>query len=241
MRSTELTTPAGLRGSLLDELAACLDRLERLNDADWSRPTRVGGRTVLEVANLATEQLRRLEIELGSGLAVDTPHGPDAADPESAVQGFRAARDAVVETLNSLGDDLDEARLLAAFLTVALAHNDVLHAIGAEQALPDAIATIAAQSIAGILAGQIFNGVTRQPERPVGYRLVAPTASTAVWSAGDGWNLGEDGRLPTCHINADDSSMLLFVTGRISARDLRLWVTGERELVWLFKDYFPGN
>jgi len=241
MRSIDLMTPAGLRGTLLDEMAACVDRLDRLDEGDWSRPIRVPGRTVLDTVNAVAERLRRLEAELGSGLAVDAPHGTAASSPAEALAATHAAHDALFATLDAPPEHVDESKLLGPLLSTALAHHDVLHAVGAEQALRDAVATIAARSIAGILAAPIFEGLTRHPEQPIAYRLVAPTATTAVWSMGDQWHFGGDKRFPTCHINADDSSMLLFVTGRIAPGDLRLWVTGERELVWLFKDYFPGT
>ncbi|MFN8037359.1 MAG: hypothetical protein U0V73_15675 [Acidimicrobiia bacterium] len=246
MRSTDLTTAAGLRTGLLEESAALVELAEGLDPSDWSRLTRVERSTVLDAVNLGTERLRRFDVELTAHLHVDAPHGTPAATADRALADLRTAYDAMVAALEGAGSGPDDpgpydSALLGTVLAVALARNDVLHALGAEQALPDASAAIAAQAVPGILAGLVFQGVARPPGQPIGYRLAAPSTTTAIWSAGDGWQFGEHRAIKLCNVNADDSSMLLFVTGRIGPRDLRLWVTGERDLVWLFKDYFPGQ
>ena len=68
------------------------------------------------------------------------------------------------------------------------------------------------------------------------------TNTVNVYSLGTGWSFGKAARNVTvCEIHGDDSSMALFVTGRIPVNDLRLWVTGVREPARVFKEYFPGQ
>jgi hypothetical protein len=79
------------------------------------------------------------------------------------------------------------------------------------------------------------------PANPVSFRLIAPSGRLLVAHAEDGWSMAPDpGDAPvSCEVHGDDSSVALFVMGRIGADHLGLTVT-DQAAARAFKQYFPG-
>jgi hypothetical protein len=230
-----------LTQGLVAELQSFANRLEQLSDPEWELPTRVANGQVLDLANQVSEMERRLVVRLRDRLTVDTPHGEPSPTPAAALEAVHAALDELTEVL-AAHPDIDELIVTDALVSAGLYRNDLLHALAQDQALPDLVAVTATRSIPAMLAACVLSGTARHPEWPVGFRLAASSNTVNVYSQGMGWSFGRGGRnVSVCEIHADDSSMALFVTGRIPVNDLRLWVTGVREPARAFKEYFPGQ
>lgn len=241
----ELTQTSGyapvLTQGLVGELQGFTHRLDQLSAAEWELATRVANGRVLDLANQFSEMERRLVVRLRDRLTVDTPHGEPSTTPAAALEAVRAALDELTEVLDT-DPDIDEVTVTDALVSAGLLRNDLLNALAQDQALPDLVAVTATRSIPAMLAACVLSGKARHPEWPIGFRLVTVTNTVNVYSLGSGWSFGKAGRNVTvCEIHGDDSSMTLFVTGRIPVNDLRLWVTGVREPARVFKEYFPGQ
>jgi hypothetical protein len=232
-----------LTQGLVAELQAFANRLEQLSDREWELPTRVANGSVLDVANRVSEMERRLVVRLGDRLAVDAPHGEPSTTPAAALEAVHAALEELTEVL-ATRPDLDDLVITDALVSAGLHRNDLLNALAQDQALPDLVAVTATRSIPAMLAACVLSGTARHPEWPLAFRLATSSNIVNVYSLGTGWSFGRAGvsrNMSLCEIHGDDSSMALFVTGRIPVNDLRLWVTGVREPARAFKEYFPGQ
>jgi len=79
------------------------------------------------------------------------------------------------------------------------------------------------------------------PAGPTSFRFLAPGARLLAVHAGQAWSIGPDaGDDPvSCEVRGDDSSIALFVMGRVSVGHAGISVT-DVPTARAFKQYFPG-
>ena len=244
------------------DLGAVIDRLDGLADAGWDTPVRCRGWQVTDLAaHLAgasrgqAEGLRRAAAGV-TDLARLTP--PPDRDPRSLVAALKDGRDRLLSALRELPSHALDGAVPLPFglLPTAVAlqivpleygfhRNDLDWALGDPVALsPDISATLLG-AVPGLLpmfaAGSAVHGSGARPAEPTSFRLVTPSVRFLASYAEDGWTVGaDDGHATaTCEISGDDSSVALFVMGRISAGYPGVTVS-DLSAARAFKQYFPG-
>lgn len=92
-----------------------------------------------------------------------------------------------------------------------------------------------------LAAGSPVSAAGAAPTGPISFRLVTPSARLLAAYAQNAWSIGPDAGLAaaTCEISGDDSSVALFVMGRIGV-DHPLVTTSDLNAARAFKRYFPG-
>jgi hypothetical protein len=90
-------------------------------------------------------------------------------------------------------------------------------------------------------AGSPVHGPGARPTEPTSYRLATPTTRFLASYAEDAWSVAaDDGHAAAaCEISGDDSSVALFVMGRIDPDHPSVMVS-DLGAARAFKQYFPG-
>lgn len=233
------------------ELDATLARLEDLDEAAFSKPTRCEGWTihhlVAHVADAADFQGEAFA-RIGSG---DVPEVPELklTTPADAVDRVRLNRDKIVSALEAIGPDREGEHVPLPFATLPASvavvvavieygfhHNDLTWALGDEVPVPDDVASTLIETLPAFLPMI----ETKPADAPLAYTLAAPAGSVSVLTADGSWTVGDPGDAPTCTISGDDSAVALFAMGRIPATHPSLTVDGDAAVAARFKHHFPG-
>lgn len=244
------------------DLAAIIDRLDGLADADWNAPVRCQGWQVTDLAaHLAgasqgqAEGLRRAAAGV-TDLARLAP--PADRDPRSLVAALKDGRDRLLPALRDLPPHALQGAVPLPFGLVPAAvalqivpleygfhRNDLEWALGDPVALSQDMSATLLGAVPGLLpmfaAGSPVHGPGARPAEPTSFRLVTPSARFLASYADGTWTVGADvgGAAVTCEISGDDSPVALFVMGRISADHPSLTVS-DLGAARAFKQYFPG-
>lgn len=247
---------ASARTAILRELDGVVAGLGSAGPADWSRPVRCEGWTVIDLARHATlaprasaEGLRRMEAGIAD--AAPMPAEPDP-DPGAILAVLRPAREDLARALAGVSEASFERVLplpvavlpgalgLQLVVTeIAMHRNDLEWALGNPEPLApdvcDAVASFAAPALP-VLA----NRSPVKPAAPLGYRLTGDSVSITLHYSDGAWRPGEDGSIPVCEVAGDDSSVLLFAFGRVPFDRPGLKVSGADTLAPGFKTFVPG-
>jgi uncharacterized protein (TIGR03083 family) len=226
------------RTGILREMAATIDRLERLDADGWARPTRLEGWTVGDLAAhlawgqaLEAEGLRRMLAGAGDPYLPETRTHTDPAATLADLTKQHA--DLAAQLAAVTGNDLARPCPLpygpvptATFLQVIAMEvgvhgNDLAAALGDGARLPADVvsATAAYLSFAVPLHAM---AATEVPGRPLAWRLTGPTVDLRIWWDGERWAAtAEPGDQPAdCTVTGDDDALVLFVLGRVPAAAL---------------------
>jgi uncharacterized protein (TIGR03083 family) len=244
------------------DFGAIIDRLDSLADADWDRPVRCTDWRVRDLAvhvvgasRGQAEGLRRAA-EGMTGLAVLDP--PGERTPRELAAALKDGRDTLLSALRGLPPQVLEGAVPLPFglLPAAVAlqivpleygfhRNDLEWALGDPAPLSDDISATLVAILPGLLpmlaAGTPVSPAGERPAGPVSYRLVPPGSPLRAAYAGDAWAFTPgDGRSDvTCEISGDNSSVALFVMGRMKAAHPDITVSNQ-DAAQAFKRYFPG-
>jgi uncharacterized protein (TIGR03083 family) len=240
------------------ELTAMLARLDRLSPADWATPTRCAGWTVADlvghVAVIAEAQAEALD----RATRHDTTVAPTPPPPSQsqAVAALRGGRRRLADALAALPAEAMgvmvplpvglvpmPAALQILGLEYALHRNDLEWALSNQEPLPGDVTATALEGLPSLLpmmaAGTGVRTPGERPVHPLGYRLQGRSSTLDVAWTGVSWEIG---RLcdPVVSVAGDDSSVVLFVAGRLPMTHPGLRVTGDPGLAARFKRWFPG-
>jgi uncharacterized protein (TIGR03083 family) len=245
-----------------DDLGAIIDLLAGLTDDRWDAPVRCVGWRVSDLAAHVTgagrgqaEGLRRAAAGI-TDLAVLDP--PAARDPRSLVAALKESRDKLMAALYDVQPSVlagtvplpfgllpTQVALQVVALEYGFHRNDLGWALGHEVPLAEDMSATLLAILPGLLpmlaGGSPVSAAGIAPANPVSFRLIAPSGRLLVAHAEDGWSMAPDpGDAPvSCEVHGDDSSVALFVMGRIGADHLGLTVT-DQAAARAFKQYFPG-
>ena len=246
-----------VREVLRREWGEAIDLLQTLDEADWERPTRCEGWSVLDLARHtvwgvsmeadAVDRARRDETAPADGHTV-----PEASSPAEVVQALRRAVSQLDEAVGALGSG-DDSRVcplpyaalplpvaLEVFVFEAGLHtSDFADALGDDGPLrPDVIAPVASVLEAFLPAFAMASTV--DPPLGQSFALVGDTVRLEGRWTGDGLVMGLDGGEPGVTVSGDDTAVLLYAVGRLGADDPRLKVEGSPELARDFSAHVPG-
>lgn len=244
------------------DLAAIVERLDGLADADWNAPVRCQGWQVTDLAahlaGAACGQADGLRRAAGgtTGLARLAP--PAERDPRSLVAALKDGQDRLLSALRALPPAALDGAVPLPFGLVPAAvalqivpleygfhRNDLAWALGDAEALSEDMAATLVGIIPGLLpmlaAGSPVHHPGARPAGPVSFRLVTPGARFLASYDGEAWSVtaDDDRTAVTCEISGDDAPVALFVMGRIDASDPSLAVS-DPGAARAFKQYFPG-
>jgi len=245
-----------------DDLGAIIDLLAGLTDDRWDAPVRCVGWRVSDLAAHVTgagrgqaEGLRRAAAGI-TDLAVLDP--PAARDPRSLVAALKESRDKLMAALYDVQPSVlagtvplpfgllpTQVALQVVALEYGFHRNDLGWALGHEVPLAEDMSATLLAILPGLLpmlaGGSPVSAAGIVPAGQVSFRLVAPSGRLLVAHAEDGWSMAPDpGDAPvSCEVHGDDSSVALFVMGRIGADHPGLTVT-DQATARVFKQYFPG-
>ena len=244
------------------DFGAIIDRLDGLSDDRWNAPVRCVGWVVSDLAAHVAgasrgqaEGLRRAAAGI-TDLAVLDP--PAEREPRALLAALKDGRDQLLAALHGLTPlalkgvvPLPFGLLPApvALQVVALEYgfhrNDLEWALGAEDPLGEDMSTTLLAILPGLLpmlaAGSPVSPPGIVPGQPTSFRFLAPSARLMAAYTGKAWSFSLDaGDDPvSCEVRGDDSSIALFVMGRIGAGDPGISVT-DGPAAQAFKRYFPG-
>jgi len=253
------STPAvqDYRSILKREWESVTQLLAGLGDQDWDRPTRCAGWTILDLGrhvvwgvSMEADALRRART--GEREPADGTTMADDSRPQDVLEALRTAVADLDAEAQELGPDagtrtcpmpygeIPLSVALDVFVYEAGIHaSDFAHAVGEERSLADDVVPSTAFVTTQFLP--VFaSGGTTSPPAETSFSLRGGSISLdGQWSA-DGLVMGDAAAEPTVTITGDDSSVLLFAAGRLTADDERLRVEGSSDLARDFKLYIPG-
>lgn len=232
-----------------------LAQLRAAGDGDWSRPTRLAGWTVADLAahavwgaSMEADALRRWRTGApgrAEGRTIDASAGADAL-----IAAFDEAQQALVGELARLdGEDRDRPvpmpyadlpldSVLPILVMEAGVHtNDLLAAFGNDEPLPEDV-TAASVTFLKVFAPFLAAQAAEVPSDPTVVRLSSPGIDLRLSFAGGTWSLtgpGDSGDEAHVAVRAaDDSTLMLYALGRVD--------TGVEppEAGRTFKRWFPG-
>jgi len=244
------------------DFGAIIDRLDGLPDDQWNAPVRCVGWVVADLAAHVAgasrgqaEGLRRAATGT-TDLAVLDP--PAEREPRVLLAALKDGRDRLLAALHGLTcSAMDGVVPLpfgllpapVALQVIALEYgfhrNDLEWALGGEDPLGEDLSTTLLAILPGLLpmlaAGSPVSPPGIVPGQPTSFRFLAPSARLLAAHTGNAWSFSPDaGEDPvSCEIRGDDSSIALFVMGRIGAGGPGISVT-DGPAAQAFKRYFPG-
>jgi len=244
------------------DFGAIIDQLDGLSDAQWNAPVRCAGWRVTDLAAHVAgasrgqaEGLRRA-VAGRTDLAVLDP--PAEREPRALLAALKEGRDRLRAALGGLTSHPVESVVplpfgllptAVALQVVALEYgfhrNDLAWALGREVPLGADMAGTLLAILPGLLpilaAGSPVSRPGIVPDHPVSFRFLAPSARLLAARTESAWSISPDaGDNPvSCEIRGDDSSVALFVMGRIGPGHPGITVTAE-PAAKAFKQYFPG-
>jgi uncharacterized protein (TIGR03083 family) len=242
---------ATARTALTDEMGRS-DAI--LSDADWSRPTRLAGWSIGDLARHLVGG-RRMQTAAWRTLA-----GGPATDDGEVGDEDDAVREALASSAAALLDTLARTRdeqlgelltmpygtmpaafvLLLAVMEAGTHASDLAAAVGRSDTLSAVVTDAAVGAIAPSLPLLAASG-EGAPAEPVTIVLAGEGAFEIAVSGGgsEGWALLETTPArPTTTIAGSASDVVLFALGRRAASDLR--VDGDLNGAERFKAWFPG-
>ena len=189
-------------------------------------------------------------------LAVLDP--PAEREPRALLAALKDGRDRLLAALGGLAPQALEGIVplpfgllpaAVALQVVALEYgfhrNDLEWALGREVPLGDDMSGTLLAIMPGLLpmlaGGSPVSAPGIVPERPVSFRFLASSARLLTARTENAWSIGPDaGSDPvSCEVRGDDSSVALFVMGRIGTDHPGIVVT-DVPVARTFKQYFPG-
>lgn len=249
----EVRTAVGREWGRFTALLGSLDG----DAAGWSRPTRLPGWTVADLAahavwgvSMEADALRRARTGApgtAEGRVADPSSGPGVVLGRlvEAVEALLAELDQVAgddaeRSLPLPYGDVPMALALSIFTMEAGVHaDDLAAALGGEGSLaPDVCA--ATVPVLRVFLPILAAGATEKPAEHTAVVLQGPTVRLALRFAGGTWEAA-DAAEPTATVTGrDDSTILLYALGRTRPGDPRLTVSGSAEVLDAFKRWCPG-
>jgi len=249
-------------GAAERDFGVIIDQLDGLSDDGWNAPVRCVGWRVGDLAAHVVGASRGQAEGLRRATAGRTDLAvleiPAEREPRALLAALKDGRDRLLAALAGLTPQalagvvpLPFGLLPAAVAlqVVALEYgfhrNDLEWALGREVPLGDDMSGTLLAIMPGLLpmlaAGSPVSAPGIVPERPVSFRFLAPGARLLTARTEDAWSISPDaGSDPvSCEVRGDDSSVALFVMGRIGADHPGIVVT-DAPVARTFKQYFPG-
>jgi uncharacterized protein (TIGR03083 family) len=260
-----MLTVDAARHAAIRDLDATLARLRGLNTSDWLRPTPCEDWSVKHLAAHLAEQTFRqsvqaaaaVEARAGTTLRLEesTPANPDVPN-ERVLERLTHGRNQLYHVLHllksedadyKLAPDLPDGpswtveRLLAVCVTEYGIHRfDLEVAMGEHEAGVSQETILAAAQIYGPWLDSFARSHDHVPDRPLGLHLEGELIDATLNWNGKTWLTGRAPTVPVTHIRGDDSTITLFLFGRIPADDHRLDVEGDLTVAKTFKNWVPG-
>lgn len=253
------------RQAVIRDLDATIARLHGLEPDDWERQTPNEGWQVRHLAAHLVETTasanKALETYVQGGEApvvAISESGDVTASSRHAeiVSALTLQRNALFHTLSRLqAADLEGQASQAEFDSTALAGQVALsrivmefglHRFDLEWSLGEHYAGLSTETVVAIDAfygshlASISDGASTHPPEPAGFHVAGALIDRSVSWDGDRWVEGIPAPVPVVRITGDDSSLALFLCGRIDADDSRLEIEGDQVLAAQFKTFVPG-
>ena len=251
---------AGAWAAVAAELSGLELEVASLDVTGFSRSTRCDGWVVRDVVShaglAALQQAEAFRRAVAGRLEPpDYPRAPELDDAANVGQLRRGAAE-LNEALALLTPGVMAGMVALPFGVVPAAiaiqipvyeyafhHNDVAWALHGPTPLPAEVAAHFIGFVPG-LAPMLAGGVWEKTDEPpvIGYRLVAPAGMVELVNRGKGFEVADlSPDVPACVIEGDNSSIALFVMGRLPADSPALRVTGDvPAAAGDFKRWFPG-
>jgi uncharacterized protein (TIGR03083 family) len=260
-----MLTVDAARHAAIRDLDATLARLRGLNTSDWSRLTPCEDWLVKDLAAHLAEQAFRqsvqaaaaVEARMGTALQLEddmpaNPYVPNERILERLTHGrnqlhhvlhLLAAEDATFQLAPDPPDGpaWTVERLLAVCVAEYGIHRfDLEAAMGEHEAGVSQETILAAAQIYGPWLDSFARKHDHVPDRPLGLHLEGELIDATLSWNGKVWQSGRAPTVPVTHIRGDDSTITLFLYGRIPADDHRLDVEGDLTVAKSFKNWVPG-
>lgn len=243
----------------LRDLDAIIERLGGLGPADWATEVRCEGWDVTDLAEHLVAASRGQAEGLRRAAAGNFEVAPLEADvarvPAALVDALLDGRDQLAKAFAALTAAVMEGPIPLPFglvpagvaiqiiaIEYGFHRNDLEWALGDIEPLPADAAQALVQILPGLLpilaGGTPVSPAGQVPDRPVAYRLTAPSGTVALAFADGVWSVGAapDG---ACEVAGDDGGIALFALGRIPGAHESVAVS-DPEAAQVFKRYFPG-
>jgi uncharacterized protein (TIGR03083 family) len=239
-----------------------ISRLDKLPDAEWQTPVRCAGWTVADLAAHVAGASRgqadglRRAVEGSTDLAQLDP--PEGREPRALMDALKDGYEQLIAALRAVPPQAADGLVPLPFgvlpapvalqivpLEYGFHGNDLAWALGSQVPLPtDVSASLLAiaPGLLGLLAaGTPVSPAGMLPPEPVSFRLASPASELLASYDESAWSFapGPDSREVSCEISGDDSSLALFIMGRIDATHAGL-VVSDAETASAFKRFFPG-
>ncbi len=244
------------------DFGAVIDQLDGLSDDSWNAPVRCVGWRVSDLAahlaGASQGQAEGLQRAIAGRTDLAVLDIPAEREPRVLLAALKDGRDQLLAALAALTPQALEGVVplpfgllpaAVALQVVALEYgfhrNDLDWALGHEVPLADDMSGTLLAIMPGLLpmlaAGSPVSAPGIVPEHRVSFRFLAPGARLLTARTENGWSIRPDtGSDPvSCEVRGDDSSVALFVMGRIGAGHPGIAVT-EDTVARTFKRYFPG-
>jgi uncharacterized protein (TIGR03083 family) len=244
------------RRAIKREYDALIDKLSAASDEQWTNPVRCVGWTVKELAEHVSGFgmfMADIMDRMRQGITEAAPRPERTPPPRpELLDMMRAGREKLYPVLDAL--TTEDVMKMAPFpfaslpgfvglqiaaVEAGLHHNDLEWALGREVALPDDIAD-AAHTTVGPMMQMLAANASEKPTGQVAYRVACPSSTVSMYSTESGWEQGDaPAGAPVCEVSGDDSSVALYLLGRIPADHPTLKTT-DPALAGKLKAYFPG-
>jgi uncharacterized protein (TIGR03083 family) len=254
------------RHAAIRDLDATLARMRDLHQSDWERPTPCAGWAVIDLAahiaestySLSGQAARLVELRTGSIVPV---REAQEANPHIATERLLArlthGRNQLYHVLEQLdGEDMNVrlapaedddgpaltgGRLLATCVAEFGIHRyDLDAALGEHEAGIGQEAVLAGMEIYARWLDALSRRHDHVPDRPYSLHLEGELIDATLSWDGKRWLRGPAPTLPVTHVRGDDSTITLFLFGRVRADDHRLDVDGDLVIASSFKTWVPG-
>ncbi len=249
----------GAREVALRELNAMISEVEALDAASFDQATRCQGWVVRDVvAHTGLSAMRQADaFRRAQAGKMEPPEFPGVPglDDASSVSQLREGAVEIDEALAGLTPDMMGGLVPLPFGVLpapvavqiplyeyAFHRNDVAWALSERKSLPADVAAHFIGFVPGLAPMLAARGSGAEEPPVLAYRIVAPAGTIELVNNGKGFEVAElSGDVPTCVIEGDDSSVALFVMGRLSADDSALRSSGDVPgAANDFKRWFPG-
>jgi uncharacterized protein (TIGR03083 family) len=239
-----------------------VSRLDKLTDAEWQTQVRCAGWTVADLAahviGASRGQADALRRAVGGGTELARLDPPDGREPRVLMDALKDGYEQLFAALRAVPPEAADGLVPLPFgllpapvalqivpLEYGFHDNDLAWALGDQAPLPaDVSASLLAiaPGLLGLLAaGTPVSPVGVLPPGPMSFRLTSPAGELLASYDGAAWSFapGPDPAAVTCEIAGDDSSLALFIMGRIDAGHADLAVS-DADAAAQFKQFFPG-
>jgi len=253
------------RHAAIRDLDATLARLRDLHRSAWERPTPCVGWSVTDLAAhlaesafaLSAEAARLVERRTGAAVPVGEARPANTlASTERIIERLTHGRNQLYHVLERLetadlavelapaqdeGPAFTGERLLATCVAEFGIHRyDLEDALGEHEAGVDQETILAGIEIYGRWLDIYPKRHDRTPDRTFSLHLAGEVIDATLSWDGTRWLRGPAPTLPVAHIRGGDSTITLFLFGRVRADDHRLDVDGDLMVASSFKTWVPG-